>query len=63
GVLNVRYNRHTQITPNDMSHHQKIRINAPDSSRLSHRIARMVNPFTRETTNGGLHIPATWFVA
>ncbi|AWF09082.1 hypothetical protein AD03_4113 [Escherichia coli 2-474-04_S4_C2] len=46
-----------------MSHHQKIRINAPDSSRLSHRIARMVNPFTRETTNGGLHIPATWFVA
>ncbi|EFD0491485.1 hypothetical protein FEH14_22240 [Escherichia coli] len=63
GVLNVRYNRHTQITPNDMSHHQKIRINAPDSSQLSHRIARMVNPFTRKTTNGGLHIPATWFVA
>ncbi|GAB7605266.1 hypothetical protein OkiPb00156_32070 [Escherichia coli] len=44
GVLNVRYNRHTQITPNDMSHHQKIRINSPDSSRLSHRIAKMVNP-------------------
>ncbi|EEW2461511.1 hypothetical protein FD465_14210 [Escherichia coli] len=63
GVLNVRYNRHTQITPNDMSHHQKIRINAPDSSRLSHRIARMVSPCIRYPSNGDLHIPVTWFVA
>ncbi|EFR18865.1 hypothetical protein EC236275_0104 [Escherichia coli 2362-75] len=46
-----------------MSHHQKIRINAPDSSRLSHRIAGMVNPCIRYSSNGDLHIPATWFVA